>query len=130
MSSTRFSEAEALLLAGNDQGPAADRPVWALELLVGDLDAATVYRERDNVDLLIEIGSLKLTVVIENKIGARERGAAGSLVVGVIWASDGAGTVKAQAAKLSEAFVCAFRPHELQPVELESLCKGRYLLSD
>jgi hypothetical protein len=71
VSSTRFSEAEALLLAGNDQGPAADRPVWALELLVGDLDAATVYRERDNVDLLIEIGSLKLTVVIENKIGAR-----------------------------------------------------------
>ena len=42
-----------------------------LEILTGDLDDAVVYRERDNIDLLVEINSLNLVVVIENKIDAK-----------------------------------------------------------
>ena len=48
-----------------------DRPVMTLELLIGDLGDAIVFRERDNIDLLIEVGSLKLVVLIENKIDAK-----------------------------------------------------------
>jgi len=48
----------------------ADRPVRTLELAVTDLDDAVVYRERENIDLLIEIPSLQLVVVIENKVGS------------------------------------------------------------
>ena len=47
------------------------RPVMTLELIAGDLDDAIVYRERENIDLLIEIGSLKLVVLVENKIDAK-----------------------------------------------------------
>lgn len=46
------------------------RPVGTLELMVGDLDSAVVYRESDNIDLLIELKALDLIVVIENKIWA------------------------------------------------------------
>lgn len=46
------------------------RPIRALQLAVADLDDAIVHRERDNIDLLIEIPSLSLIVLIENKIGA------------------------------------------------------------
>jgi hypothetical protein len=42
-----------------------------LELVVGDLDGAIVYREWNNIDLLIEIKDINLIVLIENKIGAR-----------------------------------------------------------
>lgn len=51
--------------------PPGQRPVRALELILGDLDDAIVHRERDNIDLLIEVGSLRLVVMIENKIGAK-----------------------------------------------------------
>jgi hypothetical protein len=47
------------------------RPVMTLEILVGDLGDAVVYRERDNIDLLIEINSLNLVVLIENKIDTK-----------------------------------------------------------
>ncbi|WP_269514044.1 PD-(D/E)XK nuclease family protein [Brevundimonas subvibrioides] len=47
-----------------------ERPIMLLELLVAELDDAVVYRERDNIDILIELPSLKLVVAIENKIGA------------------------------------------------------------
>jgi hypothetical protein len=50
--------------------PRARRPIRPLELAIADLDDATVHRERDNIDLLIEISSLNLVVLIENKIGA------------------------------------------------------------
>jgi hypothetical protein len=53
----------------DDIAPAA-RPIRPLELAVADLDDAIVHRERDNIDLLIEIPSLNLVVLIENKIGA------------------------------------------------------------
>lgn len=56
------------ILAGTDL---AHRPLRALELVLGDLDGAIVHRELDNIDLLIEIKSLKLVVLIENKIGAK-----------------------------------------------------------
>ena len=42
-----------------------------LELIAGDLDDAIVYRERANIDILIELPSLKLVVAIENKVGAK-----------------------------------------------------------
>jgi hypothetical protein len=42
-----------------------------LDVAVGDLDDAVVHRERDNIDLLIELAELRLVVVIENKVGAK-----------------------------------------------------------
>jgi hypothetical protein len=47
------------------------RPLRALELVVGDLDGAIVYRERSSIDLLIEIKALNLVVLFENKIDAK-----------------------------------------------------------
>jgi PD-(D/E)XK nuclease superfamily len=47
------------------------RPVRPLDLILGDLDDAVVYRERYNIDLLIEVKNLRLVVLIENKIDAR-----------------------------------------------------------
>lgn len=41
-----------MILAGM---PADKRPIRALELIVGDLDGAVVYREWNSIDLLIEI---------------------------------------------------------------------------
>lgn len=49
----------------------ADRPLSTLELLVGDLDDAVVHRERDSIDLLIEIDALGLVVLVENKVHAK-----------------------------------------------------------
>lgn len=46
------------------------RAVRGIELIVADLDSAVIYRERENIDLLIEVNQLKLVVVVENKIGA------------------------------------------------------------
>jgi hypothetical protein len=50
--------------------PHAQRPISILKLLVGDLDTAVVERERNNIDILIEISAIKLIIVIENKVGA------------------------------------------------------------
>jgi PD-(D/E)XK nuclease superfamily len=47
------------------------RPIRALELVLGDLDGAIVYREWNNIDLLIEITTVELVVLIENKIDAK-----------------------------------------------------------
>jgi hypothetical protein len=46
------------------------RPIRALELMTADLDNAIIHRERDNIDLLIELKHLKLIVLVENKIYA------------------------------------------------------------
>ncbi len=51
--------------------PTSQRPVMSLELIAGEMDDAVVYRERDNIDVLIELRTLKLIVAIENKVGAR-----------------------------------------------------------
>lgn len=48
--------------------PRHKRPLNILELVVGDLDGAVVYREWSNIDLLIEVKPLRLVVLIENKI--------------------------------------------------------------
>jgi hypothetical protein len=53
-----------------DDIPPDARPIRPLQLAVADLDDAIVHRERDNIDLLIEISSLNLVVLIENKVGA------------------------------------------------------------
>lgn len=46
------------------------RVVRAIELIVADLESSIIFRERDNMDLLIEVTSLNLVVLIENKIDA------------------------------------------------------------
>jgi len=51
----------------------SERPVSILDIIVSDLDSAIVERERDNIDILIEISPLKLVIVIENKVGADVR---------------------------------------------------------
>ena len=61
----------AVLRAILETLPDQKRPVMTLELVVGDLGEATVYRERDNIDLLVEIKSLNLIVLIENKIDSK-----------------------------------------------------------
>jgi hypothetical protein len=68
---------EALLRRVLESMPPAQRPVSTLELIVGDLDGAVVHRERDGIDLLIEVDALELVVVIENKV--RAKAAAGQL---------------------------------------------------
>lgn len=62
---------EQLLRRVLETVPAEQRPLSTVELLVGDLDDAVVHRERDSIDLLIEIDSLNLVVLVENKIHAR-----------------------------------------------------------
>ena len=52
--------------------PPSRRPVMPLELIAGDLDDAVIYRERDSIDILIELRSLRFVVAIENKVAARE----------------------------------------------------------
>ena len=47
------------------------QPIMGLELIAADLDDAVVYRERDNIDILVELNSLKLVVAIENKVGSK-----------------------------------------------------------
>ena len=51
--------------------PKDKRPVRALDISIADLDDAFVQRERENIDILIEFPSLKLIVLIENKVGAK-----------------------------------------------------------
>jgi hypothetical protein len=51
--------------------PPERRPLSTVELLVGDLDDAVVHRERDGIDLLVEIDSLNVVVLVENKVHAR-----------------------------------------------------------
>ncbi len=51
--------------------PADNRPIMALELIANDLDDAVVHRERDNIDILIEIHELKFVVAIENKVKSK-----------------------------------------------------------
>lgn len=51
--------------------PADRRDIRALELIVADLDRTVVHRERDNIDLLIDVKELRLIVTIENKIDAQ-----------------------------------------------------------
>ncbi|WP_190304584.1 PD-(D/E)XK nuclease family protein [Rhizobium phaseoli] len=47
------------------------RPIMGLELIAGDLDDAVVFRERDNIDILLELPSINLVVAIENKVGSK-----------------------------------------------------------
>src|SRR5581483_6616290 len=51
--------------------PKETRPMSVLELMLSDLDDAVVYREWNNVDILIEIGRIKFVILFENKIGAK-----------------------------------------------------------
>lgn len=51
--------------------PPEGRPIMALELLASDLNDAVVYRERDNIDILIELPSINFVVAIENKVGSK-----------------------------------------------------------
>lgn len=51
--------------------PSKRRPIRALELVLGDLDGAIVYREWNNIDLFIQLEALNLVVLIENKIDAK-----------------------------------------------------------
>jgi hypothetical protein len=51
--------------------PAAERPIGMLELIAGQLDDAIIYRERDNIDILIELPAMKVVVAIENKVEAK-----------------------------------------------------------
>jgi hypothetical protein len=53
-----------------EQSVPNERVVSTLALLVGDLDDTVVHRERDNMDLLIEVSALNLVILVENKIGA------------------------------------------------------------
>jgi hypothetical protein len=50
----------------------ATPPVSALQVELAKLDDCTVYCERDRFDITIEIPSLKLLFVIENKVDAQE----------------------------------------------------------
>jgi len=59
-----------MLRAVLEEMAVSNRPIRTLRVALGDLDDAIVHRERDNIDLLIEIPSLGLVVTIENKVGA------------------------------------------------------------
>jgi hypothetical protein len=51
--------------------PKEKRPIRVLDVVTGELDDAIVFRERENIDILIELRELRLVVAIENKVGAR-----------------------------------------------------------
>jgi hypothetical protein len=51
--------------------PSDQRPFPALEVVVGDLDDARLFREIDHIDLLVELRELNFVVVIENKVDAK-----------------------------------------------------------
>jgi hypothetical protein len=51
--------------------PAPQRPIMTLEIIAGEIDDAIVYREKDNIDILIVLPSLRFVVAIENKIDAK-----------------------------------------------------------
>jgi len=55
-----------------EEVPKTARPIRPLDIVVGDLDDAIAFRERDNIDLLIEVPNLRLVVTVENKVGANE----------------------------------------------------------
>ncbi len=61
---------EKVLRAILEEMPAQERPIRTLQVALGDLDDAIVHRERDNIDLMIEVTGLDLVVTIENKVGA------------------------------------------------------------
>ncbi len=61
----------AILRAILARMPASQRPIMTLELVAGELDDAIVYRERYNIDILIELPRLRFIVAIENKIDAK-----------------------------------------------------------
>lgn len=50
----------------------AQRSVSVLEVALADLDSTLIERERDSIDILVEIPSISLIVLIENKIFAAE----------------------------------------------------------
>ena len=52
--------------------PKDQRTISVLEIALADLDSSLVERERDNIDILLEIPSIPLVVAIENKIDAGE----------------------------------------------------------
>jgi hypothetical protein len=60
-----------ILRAMLEKLPKEKRPIRALDIAIADLDDAFVQREQDNIDILIELPSLKLIVLIENKVGAK-----------------------------------------------------------
>src|SRR5262249_10040314 len=61
----------AILRAILKRIPPHRRPVGMLELIAGQLDDAIVYRERDNIDILVDLPTLELVVAIENKIDSK-----------------------------------------------------------
>ncbi|MEY9828908.1 hypothetical protein ABIA25_000723 [Sinorhizobium fredii] len=61
----------ALICSILSRMPPEERPIMALELIAGDLDDAVVYRERENIDILIELPSINFVVAIENKVGSK-----------------------------------------------------------
>lgn len=61
----------AVLRATLERVPPPERPIRVLELIAGQLDDAIVYREKDNIDILIELPTLNFVVAIENKIDAK-----------------------------------------------------------
>lgn len=65
----RFLKATILAAANNRDDP----PISKLQLAIADCTNSRVYSERDHFDISIEVPSLKLLFVIENKIGAEER---------------------------------------------------------
>ena len=60
----------SVLIAAANEHPSS--PVSRLDFSIRDLSDAIVYCERDHFDISIQIPSLKLLVVIENKIDASE----------------------------------------------------------
>jgi hypothetical protein len=61
---------ERLLRALLSKLPQSSRPIGILDIITGDLDTAIIERERDYIDILIEIRALNFVVLIENKVGA------------------------------------------------------------
>lgn len=45
---------------------------YALKLLSSDLSSFNIFRERDNIDILLVSSELKTVIAIENKIGSKE----------------------------------------------------------
>ena len=61
---------ERLLRALLSKLPQSSRPIGILDIITGDLDTAIIEREREYIDILVEIRALNFVVLIENKIGA------------------------------------------------------------
>lgn len=49
-----------------------ENKIYALKLLSSDLSSFNIFRERDNIDILLVSSELKTVIAIENKIGSKE----------------------------------------------------------